>query len=84
MRRKVHRLKYSRRLLTLCVGIVFVIVNVAAGQGGLDLRASLTGGTWKPLKIAIADFKVAGQLSLEVDSLARAIRMSRCCTRSAN
>lgn len=74
MRRKVHRLKYSRRLLTLCVGIVFVIVNVAAGQGGLDLRASLIGGTWKPLKIAIADFKVAGQLSLEVDSLARAIQ----------
>lgn len=74
MRMTKNRFHNNRFFLSLLLGFVVLIAKMGLSQGGLELRASLTGGTWKPLKISVADFKVTGHLSLEADSLARAIQ----------
>lgn len=77
-----QRMKISETRPDLAAAILFTLITTlfllpAAGiaQGGLELDSiSVIKRDWKPFKIAVGDFKVTGELSLEADSLARAIQ----------
>lgn len=56
------------------ISVALLCAVSAQGQSGIDIRTGIMTGQWNPYKIAVDDFKIAGDSSVGADTMAAKVK----------